>query len=317
VSLNTPAQRSYTPTMPVPSLYELARQRLIKNIDMLNDVGDIPFSFLEPVIRHIQNPIQLQELEENCPQILGETGDIWLRMIKRDIPDWDKKPHQPRDPRHWSKVYRKLKKDAEMEKLSQENALKEQMKALQQDRAQNKTLIVDSKVGYGARSSKMFSFGGRSWGAPGAPAKTGKAAFDKLKRGMFDRNRERPRVTQMPSHLLSMRRNTVRQVPERLVRMAENEGSKTMVLSKAASASVSSRPAPREREPEGSRPHITHRPVPQPQQSVAPPRTTLPPGQQFHAPKLRPTPQAAGAAAAQKRRREEPNMFHQQKRKKV
>jgi elongin-A len=300
--------------MPAATLYELARQRLIKNIDMLNDVGDIPFSFLEPVIRHIQNPAQLQELEENCPQILGETGDIWLRMIKRDIPDWDQKPHQPRDPRHWSKVYRKLKKDAEMEKLSQENALKEQMKALQQDRAQNKTLIVDSKVGYGARSSKMFSFGGRSWGTPGAPAKTGKAAFDKLKRGMFDRNRERPRATQMPSHLLSMRRNTVRQVPERLVRMAENEGSRTMVLSKAASASVSTRPPERE----GSRPNITHRPVPQPQQSSsAPPRASLPPGQQFHAPKLRPTPQGIGSAAAPKRRRDEPSMFHQQKRKKI
>lgn len=42
--------------MGVSTLFELARQRLIKNIDMLNDVGDIPYSFLEPVLRFIQNP---------------------------------------------------------------------------------------------------------------------------------------------------------------------------------------------------------------------------------------------------------------------
>jgi elongin-A len=89
--------------MPVASLFELARQRLIKNIDMLRDVGDLPYSFLQPVLRFVQSPDQLLELEANCPQLLGETGEIWLRFIKRDIPDWEKKPHEPRDPRNWRK----------------------------------------------------------------------------------------------------------------------------------------------------------------------------------------------------------------------
>ncbi|KAJ8111886.1 hypothetical protein OPT61_g5632 [Boeremia exigua] len=121
-------------TMPVSSLYELARQRLIKNIDMLTDIGDIPFSFLEPVLRHIQNPAQLQELEENCPQIQGETGEIWKRYIRRDIPNWDKKPHTPRDPKKWSMVYRKLMRDAEKEKLEQEAQLKQHFKQLEAGR---------------------------------------------------------------------------------------------------------------------------------------------------------------------------------------
>ena len=190
--------------MPVASLFELARQRLIKNIDMLRDVGDLPYSFLQPVLRFVQSPDQLLELEANCPQLLGETGEIWLRFIKRDIPDWEKKPHEPRDPRNWSKVYRKLKKDAELEKEADKEALKQQMQALQKDRAQNKTLIVETRFGYGAGASKMFT--GRttsSWGQPsGAPAKTGKAAFDKLKRGMFDHGRERPKASHIPQHLL-------------------------------------------------------------------------------------------------------------------
>ncbi|KAF1848665.1 uncharacterized protein K460DRAFT_353619 [Cucurbitaria berberidis CBS 394.84] len=301
--------------MPVPKLFELARQRLIKNIDLLNDVGDLPYSFLEPVLRFIQNPDQLQELEENCTQLLGETGDIWLKFIKRDIPNWDKKPHEPRDPKNWSKVYRKLRKDMDKEKQADADALKQQMQALQKDRAQNKTLIVDSKVGYGAGSSRMFSSVGRSsgWGGtPGAPSKTGKVAFDKLKRGIFDHKRERPKAPQMPAHVLAQRRTQVVEAPARMVRMAEyeNKAPRNMVLSRPASASVAKRAQPL---PSTSRPQITQRPVVQ--QSTAPTRTSLPAGQQFHAPKLRPPQESVGAPTT-KRKREEYNLFHQPKRKK-
>ncbi|KAH7378288.1 RNA polymerase II transcription factor SIII subunit A-domain-containing protein [Pyrenochaeta sp. MPI-SDFR-AT-0127] len=301
--------------MPVPSLFELARQRLIKNIDMLNDVGDIPFSFLEPVLRFIQNPDQLQELEENCTQLLGETGDIWLRFIKRDIPDWNKKPHEPRDPRNWSKVYRKLKKDMEKEKQADADALKQQMQALQKDRAQNKTLIVDSRVGYGAGSSRMFTSRAHttSWGAPtGAPPKTGKVAFDKLKRGIFDHKRERPKAQQMPAHVLAQRKTTIRQAPARMVRMAENEAPRSMVLSKQASASVAKKAEPL---PSTARPQITQKPVPQ--QRSAPQRTSLPAGQQFSAPRLKPPTQESGAGSVPKRKREEYSLFHQPKRRKM
>ena len=297
--------------MPVLSLFELARQRLIKNIDLLNDIGDIPFTFLEPVLRNIQNPDQLQELEENCTQIQGETGDIWLRFIKRDIPEWDKKPHQPRDPRNWSKVYRKLKRDAEKEKLEQQDALKQQMRALQQDRAQNKTLIVDSKVGYGARSSRVFGLGGgSSWGVSGAPAKTGKVAMDKLKRGMFDYKRERPKAAQMPTHLLAQRKAQVKAAPARMVRMAENEGPRNMMLSKQAAASVARRTDPL---PETKQPHITHRPIPQ--QSGPPARASLPSGQQFNAPKLKALDQ--DTSSVPKKRKEVHSAFHKPKRRKM
>jgi elongin-A len=300
--------------MPVSSLFELARQRLIKNIDLLNDIGDIPFTFLEPVLRHIQNPDQLQELEENCTQIQGETGEIWLRFIKRDIPDWDKKPHQPRDPRNWNKVYRKLKKDSEKEKQDQEHALKEQMRALQKDRAKNKTLIVDSKIGYGANSSRVFGLGSSSsWGGSGAPAKTGKVAMDKLKRGMFDYKRERPRAANMPTHLLTQRKSLVRAAPARMVRMAENEAPQNMVLSRQAAASVARRTDPL---PETKKPHITHRPIPQ--QSGAPPRASLPAGQQFSAPKLKPREQVPTATQpAVKRKEPASSMFHKPKRRKM
>ncbi|OAL00989.1 hypothetical protein IQ06DRAFT_135697 [Phaeosphaeriaceae sp. SRC1lsM3a] len=295
--------------MPVPSLYELAKLRLIKNIDLLNDIGDIPFSFLEPILRHIKNPDQLQELEETCPQIQGETGEIWLRLIKRDIPDWDQKPHQPRDPRNWSKVYRKLKKEAEKEKLAQETALKAQMQALQKDRAQNKTLIVDSKSGYGARSSRVFGLGSSSgWGSSGAPAKTGREAVDKLKRGMFDYKRERPRAANIPTHLLQARKSQVKAAPASMT--TEYEAPRNMVISRQAAASVAKR---KDSLPETKQPHITHRPIPQ-QNGGALPRPSLPAGQQFSAPRLKVEQDPASQV---KKRKEAHSMFHKPKRRKI
>lgn len=191
------------------------------------------------------------------------------------------------------------------------------MRALQNDRAQNKTLIVDSKLGYGAGSSRMFSASrgsgcSTSWGTPtGAPSKTGKVALDKLKRGIFDHKRERPTAQQMPAHVLAQRVTRLRQAPAHMVRMAQNEAPRNMVLSRQASASVAKKPEPR---PSTNWPNITQRPVPQ--KSVAPPtRTSLPAGQQFHAPKLKKTVQESGVAPAPKRKREEYSMFQPKKRK--
>ena len=294
--------------MPVQSLYELARQRLIKNIDLVRDIGDLPYSFLgPPVLRFIQNPDQLAELESKCPQILGETGEIWLRFIKRDIPDWSKKSHEPKDPKNWSKVYRKLKREAELEKHADEVALKQKMKALQNDRAQNKTMIVDSRMAYGAGASRIFT--GRTstpWGVPsGAPAKTGKVAFDKLKRGMFDRGRERPKASHIPAHILEQRKTTVRQAPARMVRMEETKAPR------AIAAPVAKKP---EQLPSTSsstlstQPRITQRPAP-------PTRTSLPAGQQFNAPKPRAPSGPSGVAIPPKRKKEEYSLFQPKKRK--
>lgn len=303
--------------MPVPSLYELARQRLIKNIDMLTDIGDIPFSFLEPVLRHVQNPTQLQELEENCPQIQGETKEIWKRYIRRDVPDWEKKPHTPRDDKNWSKVYRKLMRDAEKEKLDQENQLKEQIKALQAGRDVNKTVIMTTNKSYGRTGGHWSTGSGRDYGRTAPPAKTGKVAMDKLKRGMFDRNQARTKAIQTPQHQLAMRKSMVSDIPERLVRMAQSEGPKKMVLSKQASASAAERRAPPK--PTASQSNIRQRPA---AAAASPPsasqsRPSLPAGQQFTAPKLKPTASGIGAASAPKRKREGSSMFQPTKQRRM
>lgn len=300
--------------MPVASLSELARQRLIKNIDLLTDIGDLPYSFLEPVLRHIQNPTQLEELEKNCPQIQGETKEIWKRYIRRDVPDWDKDPVAPRDDKKWSKVYRNLMREAKKQKEGQEKELKEQLKKLQAGREGNKTVIMTTNKSYG-RTAGHWSTGGRDFGRSAPPAKTGKVAMDKLKRGMFDRNQARASTIMTPQHQLAMTKKMVSAIPERLVRMAQHEAPKTVVESKQASASAAEKRAPK---PATSQPNIKHKPVvSSSSQNVAPPRPSLPAGQQFNAPRLKTTARGSGAATAPKRKREVSGMFQPTKQRRM
>ncbi|KAF2878068.1 RNA polymerase II transcription factor SIII subunit A-domain-containing protein [Massariosphaeria phaeospora] len=308
--------------MPVPRLYDLSKQRLLQNVHILTDIGDLPYWFLAPILRHLENPSQLRELEKNCPQLLGETGEIWLKFIKRDIPNWNKKPYEPNDPKNWSKAYRKLKKDAEAEKAQQEETLREQMRAIQQNKAGNQTRIVEARTGYDPRDRKTRGFGrggGFSTG-PAPPAKTGKLAFDKLRRGVHDQKIARPKATHTPNHLLDKRRGQVLQAPARLVRMHENAPATppTIVVAKHASGLPGDRTGST-----NARPKITARPIPREGVAVVGQkvqRPSLPVGQQFTAPRLQAQQSASGGAAPvimRKRRRAEPSIFHEPKKRKV
>lgn len=295
--------------MPAPSLYELARQRIISNIHNLDDIGDLPWTFIGPIIRHVQSPTQLATLEENCPQIKGETGDIWLRFIKRDIPNWESKPHEPRDPNNWSKVYKRLLRDAEREKAAQEEELRQKMQAMQQKK-QGKTLVLDGIV----KTQKPSGWGGSGsgWGISGAPAKTGRAALDKLKRGMFDIKRAKPKTSMTPNHVLEQRKGTVHAIPQRLVRMAANESAAPTPEPKIQSAAPrtqqrmqpSAKPAPKIRQVSAASPP-----------AAPPPRPRLPPGQTFTAPRIKTQATASTTGTVLKRKRDEPNVFMAQKRK--
>ncbi|KAL8784609.1 MAG: hypothetical protein Q9213_003864 [Squamulea squamosa] len=100
----------------------MARRALCKNISMLTDIGDIPYDMIRPVLLKLENPAQLELLEEASPQLYGADEEIWIALIKRDIPKADEKIIYPRNPKDWRKVYHKMLKDHQKE--VEEDAMK-------------------------------------------------------------------------------------------------------------------------------------------------------------------------------------------------
>jgi elongin-A len=145
------------------SLYEQAKTALIKNISMLNDIGDLPYDFMRSILLRIESPVQLRELEKTCPQVLGLDGEIWLKLIKRDVSGWDKKVDRftryeidentgnevevigPRKPEDWFRVYKTLKRQADEETAVAEEALFKKMEATRKERAAN-TIVAPTTM---------------------------------------------------------------------------------------------------------------------------------------------------------------------------
>ena len=179
--------------MPVPTLWDLSKAKLIQYIDCLDDVGDYPYELLRDVLIKIKSPDQLAKLETNSPQICGFTWRSWKKFIERDIPAWLHPQPEP-DPESekenqalWTrKLYRKLMKHTEHERKAQEEVLKANLKKIQ-DARQEKTAILDSTKGH------YTGGGGRRWGGASGirrqgsstyVPKTGKPQLDKLRKSL-------------------------------------------------------------------------------------------------------------------------------------
>ena len=140
--------------MPVDSLSDLARRACVKNIKRLFDIGECPYDLVRPALLKIESPEQLvspfmtplsqlltanlqHQIETNSPQIIGRDGEIWLNLIKRDIPNWENKPHQPSNPKNWWKVYRKLKQEAQNDLDQDAEKLKAAFANIKDEKEQN------------------------------------------------------------------------------------------------------------------------------------------------------------------------------------
>ncbi|KAI4280270.1 MAG: hypothetical protein L6R38_004577 [Xanthoria sp. 2 TBL-2021] len=108
--------------MPASELLHMVRRALIKKISILTDIGDVPYDMIRPVLLKIENPNQLKSLEEASPQLYGADAEIWISLIKRDVPKAEEKMMYPRNPKSWWKVYRKMLNDHQKE--VEEDAMK-------------------------------------------------------------------------------------------------------------------------------------------------------------------------------------------------
>ncbi|KAI9739086.1 MAG: hypothetical protein M1834_007299 [Cirrosporium novae-zelandiae] len=181
--------------MPALPLFDIAKQACIRSIKSITDVGDIPYNIIRPALLRVENPYQLMELEKASPQLLGEDEELWRAFIKRDIPNWEKKPHVPQNPHNWSKVYKKLKKEAEAEINKDTEILKSKLNARATDRAKHTTTLKSFDELPKLPKTTRTSYG-RQTTTPRGPA--AKSILAKARQNVRDRPRLHPQKPTLP-----------------------------------------------------------------------------------------------------------------------
>jgi elongin-A len=128
-------------------LWELATAACLKNIKELQSVGDyLPYQTVRHILLKVDNAWQLRQIEINSPQIEGETGELWLKLIEREFPlEYKANAYKPQHPSKWYKVWEKYKKDHDIALEESERKLKLSLAGLQEDKEKNTSKIVDRK----------------------------------------------------------------------------------------------------------------------------------------------------------------------------
>jgi len=234
----------------VLSLVKLCRRTAIRNIDAIDDLGDeMPFEMLEPILRKVTDPEQLKTLEENSPQIAGLCGEMWQNLIKRDIPRWETKIIEPKNPKSWWKVYRKLKKEDEMDKKAAEEQLKQAMKARMVDKDRKQATIVHAVMPEGNKAAKAHFAGNRSMAFGGSAMSrkpTGAEALSLIRRQTFNASNNRKVTNSVPSQELANKRSQITRAPPSMVQ----------AYARQAGVSPVKQPIPRITQTSSSRPVI-------------------------------------------------------------
>lgn len=174
--------------MPAPSLSAMAQNAAIRNISSITDIADLPYHAVEPILRRIDNPQQLREVEIACPHIAESSGPLWQELIKRDVSKAESKMLYPKDPKNWWKIYRKMCKQEAEDKLAAEEGLKQAMMGLKEAKGEKETTFVPKVFSLGAKKKTGFFDGVKHGGGGGgkAPmlwnAKTGRDAFGAMQR---------------------------------------------------------------------------------------------------------------------------------------
>ncbi|KAI6882921.1 hypothetical protein KC360_g5435 [Hortaea werneckii] len=138
--------------MPAPTLISIAQRACVRALPNITDVSDIPYELLRPVLKKIINPSHLREIEQNSPHIGDADAELWRAFIVRDIPNWREKMLEPKNPRSWGKVYRKLVREEERAKEEQEAQLAAAMSGIKQEKDANRAQYVQKVIPQGGSS---------------------------------------------------------------------------------------------------------------------------------------------------------------------
>ncbi|KAL2033321.1 hypothetical protein VTO58DRAFT_104035 [Aureobasidium pullulans] len=232
-------------------LLDMAQRACIRHVMDLQDVGELSYKVIRPVLKSVTNPAQLRQIEEASPHIAEDDAELWEAFIRRDISKAESrlKTTRPRNPSSWWKVYRKLKTEDETETKAAEEKLKAALNRHKVDKGSKQTNIVRAVIPSGEKRTG-WSAGPKEKPFGAQALKNAKTAADTitiLKRQTAQRQAGRSVAQSTPMHQLQQMRGKVAQAPAHMIRQyAQKPGP--------------SRPAPIAPQPQAYRPVFASKP---------------------------------------------------------
>ncbi|EEP75995.1 predicted protein [Uncinocarpus reesii 1704] len=123
----------------------MARRACVKQAKGILGVGDAPYELVRSILLKVENPKQLHTIETNSPQLREYTGELWIELIKRDIPFW-RKVEFPENPESWYDFYCSLREQAAQELELQAERVKEVMDGLNSQKAKHSAKMVSATM---------------------------------------------------------------------------------------------------------------------------------------------------------------------------
>lgn len=239
--------------MPAATLRSMANRACVRDIALLDSVGEVEYNLVRPILKKVENPQQLRTIEINSPHIADHDAELWKAFIVRDIPDWENKIMEPKNPRSWWKVYRKLIKEERRAKEEQEEQLLATLTGIDKKKEANQAQIVQKVIPQQTRG-QAFAYGVRrtdvnSWGQQRTPAlqnaKKGKDILSAIRKQVSNAQQQKGRTSIQPaSALLPNARSQITKAPAFMVRDHAKPQSFAAMKQQARANGEASRPTP-------------------------------------------------------------------------
>ena len=126
------------------TLFALAQKACLRNVVSIHSIGEMPFDIAQPILRNVQQPKQLRQLELDSPHLIGKTHGLWLNFIRRDIPSQKDFHQQPEDPDQWYDLYETLLAEHQENEKTAEQWLRNKLSGIQAEREVNVATGIDT-----------------------------------------------------------------------------------------------------------------------------------------------------------------------------
>jgi hypothetical protein len=184
----------------------------INNVTDLGTLGEDNPKFALKILRLIKRPEQLAVIEQNSPQLIPHTHEIWFSLIKKEIPGWENMLfHKSRTDGHTFteeevkqkcsyNIFKRCQKKADEAERRAEEVLRQQIETAKQASARKETRILTTMPSTASRRSRpvahselRFSHGSKT-----------KNIITKIRRETADAKLKKGRLG-TPTHLLNVR----------------------------------------------------------------------------------------------------------------